>query len=262
MAGPSMPDQFRWYISGFYATVGSPKLVSNWSEMPVMAHSVALVQSRPLFLSVAQTLADRIASGDIARGAQLLGERELCKQFKVSRVTIRRALAELRDRGLIDSDSARGWFVLAPSLGEPNALMSFTEMARSRGLAATSTVLRAETRLASIDEAEELRIAPGSELFDLERIRHLDGVAVAIEHSRLPLRMAPELPRADLAHNSLYDALRTAGIFPAYAEYVLQAIAASPQQAALLELPEGAPLLMASAVTHDRNGRPIEISRS
>lgn len=230
--------------------------------MPAAAKSEALTQTQPLYLSVAQALSDQIASGDLARGAQLLSERELCKQFKVSRVTVRRALAELRDRGLIDSDSARGWFVLAPSLGEPNALMSFTEMARGRGLAATSTILRAEVRLASIDEAEELRIAPGSELFELERIRHLDGVAVAIEHSRLPLRMAPDLPAADLARNSLYDTLRNAGVFPAYAEYVLQAIAASARQSALLELPEGAPLLMASAVTHDRNGRPIEISRS
>jgi GntR family transcriptional regulator len=122
--------------------------------------------------------------------------------------------------------------------------------------------LRADVRLASIDEAEELRIAPGSELFDLERIRHLDGVAVAIEHSRLPLRMAPGLRAADLAGGSLYDALRVAGIFPAYSEYVLQAVAASARQSALLELPEGAPLLMASALTHDRNARPIEISRS
>jgi DNA-binding GntR family transcriptional regulator len=227
-----------------------------------MAQSGALVQPGPLFLGIAETLAERVASGELAPGAQLLGERELCKQFGVSRVTIRRALAELRDRGLIDSDSARGWFVQAPSVGEPNALMSFSEMARSKGLAATSVVLRAETRHASIDEAEQLGIAPGSELFDLERVRRLDDVAVAIEHSRLPLRIAPDLPRADLARDSLYETLRAAGVFPAYAEYVIQAIGASAEQAVLLDLVEHAPLLMASAVTHDRAGRPIEISRS
>lgn len=227
-----------------------------------MNKPAVLHQAQPLYLSVTQALADQIAGGALVPGMQILSERELCRQFGVSRVTVRRALAELRDRGLIESDSARGWFVQAPSLGEPNALMSFTEMARSRGLSATSTVLRADVRTASIDEAEELRIAPGSELFDLERIRHLDGVAVAIEHSRLPLRMAPALHGADLAQGSLYDTLRGAGVVPAYAEYVLQAIAASVRQSTLLELPEGAPLLMASAVTHDRAGRPIEISRS
>jgi GntR family transcriptional regulator len=227
-----------------------------------MAQSGALVQPGPLFLGIAQSLAERIASGELAPGAQLLGERELCKQFGVSRVTIRRALGELRQRGLIDSDSARGWFVQVPSLGEPNALMSFSEMARSRGLAATSKILRAGTRLAGIDEAEDLGIAPGSELYEIERIRRLDGVAVAIEHSRLPLRIAPNLPHADLAQGSLYDALRAGGVLPAYAEYVLQAIGASKKQAALLEVSEGAPLLMANALTHDRGGRPIEISVS
>lgn len=105
-------------------------------------------------------------------------------------------------------------------------------------------------------------MAPGSELFELERVRHLDGVAVAIEHSRLPLRMAPGLREANLAQGSLYDALRGAGVFPAFAAYTLQAIAASARQSELLDVPENAPLLMASAVTHDRGGRPIEISRS
>lgn len=227
-----------------------------------MNKAAPLAQTQPLYLFVAQALADQIASGALAPGTQLLSERDLCKQFGVSRVTVRRALAELRDRGQIESDTARGWFVQAPSLGEPNALMSFTEMARSRGLSATSTVLRAEVRAASIDEAEDLRVAPGSELFDLERIRHLDSVAVAIEHTRLPLRMAPSLRTADLGAGSLYEALRLAGVIPAYAEYVLQAISASARQASLLELPAGAPLLMASAITHDRGGRPIEISRS
>src|SRR5262245_6697137 len=227
-----------------------------------MNKPVPAVQAQPLYLSVAETLADQIASGALAPGAQLLSERDLCKQFKVSRVTVRRALAELRDRGQIEPDTARGWFVQAPTLGEPNALMSFTEMARSRGLSATSTVLRAEVRAASIDEAEDLRIAPGGELFDLERVRHLDNVAVAIEHTRLPLRIAPSLRQADLSGGSLYDALRSAGVIPAYAEYVLQAISASERQANLLELPVNAPLLMASAITHDRGGRPIEISRS
>src|SRR5690349_17837618 len=102
-----------------------------------MNKAAPLGQAQPLYLYVAQALGDQIASGTLAPGAQLLSERDLCKQFGVSRVTVRRALSELRDRGQIESDTARGWFVQAPSLGEPNALMSFTEMAKSRGLAAT-----------------------------------------------------------------------------------------------------------------------------
>ena len=224
--------------------------------------SLGLVQAQPLYLTVVKQLAAEIARGTVAPGDRLPGERELCRHFKVSRVTIRRALRDLRDRGLIEAESTRGWFVTSVALGEPNALMSFSEMARSRGLLPGARVLAANTRPATIDEAEELAIAPGTPMFDLERVRLLDGVAVALERSRLPLHFAPQLPRADLATGSLYEALRQAGVVPARADYLLQAIPAEGRQAAVLEVEAGAPLLMASARTFEESGKPIELSIS
>jgi GntR family transcriptional regulator len=227
-----------------------------------MASASELAQEQPRYAQIAEALARQIEAGELPAGTQLLGERELSKRFDASRVTLRRALIELRDRGLIESDSSRGWFVASPYVGEPNALMSFSEMAKSRGLAASSFVLGAAARPATIDEADELRIAPGSQIFDLERIRCLDDVPVAIEQSRIPLRYAPSLPTIDFATSSLYEELRRAGTIPSYANYTLQAISANATRARQLEIGVGVPLLMASATTHDRNGRPIELSRS
>jgi GntR family transcriptional regulator len=221
-----------------------------------------LNNAQPLYAKVLRQLDMEIAQGSARPGDRLPGERTLCKHFQVSRVTMRRALAELRDRGVIEADGTRGWFVAATAVGEPNALMSFSEMARSRGLSPSSRVLRAEVRPATIDEGEALRVAPGAEIFDLERVRLLDGVSVAIEHSRVPLQLAPSLAAANLAAGSLYEALRRDGAGPASADYVLQAIAADARQAALLEVKGGAPLLMATAVSHDGRGRPIELSCS
>jgi GntR family transcriptional regulator len=123
-------------------------------------------------------------------------------------------------------------------------------------------VLIARVRPAEIDEADDLHMAPGSDLYELKRVRKLDGIAVALEHSRIPLRYAPGLPKIDFATTSLYDVLREAGCAPAFAEYILQAVATSAEQAPLLGVEPGSPLLMANAVTHDRGGRPIELSRS
>ena len=103
----------------------------------------------------------------MAPGDRLPGERELCRHFDVSRVTVRHALSELRDRGLIEPESARGWFVTSTALGEPNALTSFSEMARSRGLKPGARILAGQVRPATMDDAEALNIAPGSEVFDL-----------------------------------------------------------------------------------------------
>ena len=224
--------------------------------------SLALAQAQPLYLTVVKGLAAEITRGAVAPGDRLPGERELCRHFAVSRVTIRRALGELRERGLIEPDGTRGWFVTSVALGEPNALMSFSEMARSRGLTPGARVLAAVARPATIDEAEDLVIAPGTPIFDLERVRLLDNVAVALEQSRLPLHVAPSLPETDLAQGSLYEALRKAGIVPARADYLLQAIPAEPRHAEVLEVEPGAPLLMASARTFDETGKPIELSLS
>lgn len=223
---------------------------------------LAFSEAQPRYLVVARELAAEIARGRVAPGDRLPGERELCRHFDVSRVTIRHALTELKQRGLIEPEGARGWFVTSTALGEPNALMSFSEMARSRGLTPGARIRAAAVRPAGIDEAEALAVAPGSMLFDLERVRLLDGVAVALEQSRLPLALAPELPKADLARGSLYETLRAAGVTPSRSDYVLQAIAADAGQATALELGIGAPLLMASAKTFDQGGRPIELSLS
>jgi GntR family transcriptional regulator len=226
------------------------------------AGSLALAEAQPLYARLVRELSAEIAQGSVRPGDRLPGERDLCKHFRVSRVTVRRALGELRDRGLIEPDGTRGWFITSIALGEPNALMSFSEMARSRGLRPSSRVLKSEARPATIDEAEVLRIAPGTALFDLERVRLLDDVSVALERSRLPLPIAPSLPKTNLAEGSLYEALRRNGVVPTSADYVLQAIAAEPRQAALLEVQPSAPLLMATATSFDLKGKPIELSCS
>jgi len=226
------------------------------------ATDVLTVTAQPLYLSLARSLREKIASGSLALGDRLPGERDLCRRFEVSRVTVRRALGELRDLGLIEPAGPRGWFVTASSIGEPNALMSFSEMARSRGLVPSSQVLEAVTRPATIDEAEDLVLAPGAPVFELRRLRRLDKIPVGIEQTRIPLAVAPSLPEMDFGAASLYDALRASGVIPTRADYDLQALAAETDQAGPLGLSEGAPLLLARAVTYDQSGRPIEMSRS
>ncbi|MBL8893691.1 MAG: GntR family transcriptional regulator [Rhizobiales bacterium] len=213
------------------------------------------------FRQIARIIAGQIANGEMARGSRLLSERDLGKHFSVSRVTIRRALVELQERGLIEAEGARGWFVTS-ALGEPNALMGFSEMARARGLTPRSRVLKAEIRTATLDEAERLGIAPGAKLFELERVRLLDDVPVAHERSRVVLDLAPAIASANFETASLYDELRQYGVVAHSADYVLQAGAADDREADVLEVGIGAPLLIASATAHMQNGKAMELSHS
>jgi GntR family transcriptional regulator len=218
--------------------------------------------AQPRYLSAAKALEEELRNGALDAGDRLPAERELCRRLQVSRVTIRRALAELRSRGLIESAGSRGWFVAATSVGETNVLVGFSDMARARGLHPSSRVLESATRPSTLQEAEQLALAPGAPLFQLRRLRLLDTIAVGLEVTRIPVAAAPALVGTDFSQTSLYDELRAAGVIPTRADYDVQAVAADSDQATLLGVAPGAPLLCTQAVTFDQSARPIELSRS
>jgi len=216
----------------------------------------------PLYVQVAQRILHEIVQRDLRPGDRLPPERTLCRDLGVSRVTLRRALLALADEGAVEADVNRGWFVGGGLLSEPpNALLSFTRMAASRGLTSSARVLAARVRPATIDEAELLRLAPGADIFELERIRLLDGIPVALDRSRVPLQRAPSLPEQDWTRASLYDVLERAGVVPVRASYSVEAVAADARHADLLGLAEGAPLLLAQQITYDQDQRPFELGR-
>src|SRR5947209_1502697 len=187
----------------------------------------AIVQ--PLSLQVYRAILEGIRAGDLRPGDRLPGERALTDRFGVSRITVRRALSALVAEGHVHASPKSGWFVADPLLTDPPAkLLSFTEMARSRGLVPSARVLVAEVRPASLQEAEQLHVAPGAELFELQRVRSLDGIPIAADRSRIALARAPFLPQLDFAKESLYAALESRStVVPARSQYLVQAIAAS-----------------------------------
>ena len=209
---------------------------------------------------VREALEEEIARGGRAPGSRLPPERALAQHFAVSRVTLRRALAELERSGVVDRDGS-GWSVAGPRVGEPpNALMSFSEMAAARGLTPGARVLDRGERPATIEEAEELGLAPGAPLFHLERLRTMDGVPILIDRTAIPLAIAPGIEGADLDDRSLYDLLEERfGIRPTRARFEVEAIAADERRARLLGLEPGEPLLRCRQRTEDASGRAIEL---
>lgn len=210
---------------------------------------------------VQESLAEEIRRGGRPHGSPLPPERALAEHFGVSRVTLRRALTELESSGLIARTSPRGWAVAGSRIGEPpNVLMSFSEMARSRGLRPGATVISSRLRPATIDEADSLGLAPGAELFELERLRSMDDVPIMIDRTRIPATLAPGLEQEDFAAISLYTFLEErCGLRPTRARLSAEAVGANGRQARLLGLRQGEPLLRCNQVTEDQMGRRIEL---
>ncbi len=185
----------------------------------------------------------------------------MSERLIVSRATLRKALTTLAERGLLSPSHGRGWFVTESLLGElPNSLQSFTELAAARGLRASSRIELSHVREASLDESEELEIAPGASLYELRRLRLIEKLPVAIDHARLPLEVCPSLVGVDLETQSLYRTLERHGVQPSRCDYAVQAVAAEQTVAERLNIAVGSPLLLATGMTSDQNGRPIELS--
>lgn len=213
----------------------------------------------PLWSRAMADIEEQIRSGALEPGTRLAPERDLCQQMGVSRVTLRKALGALVERGYLRASHGRGWFVAGPApRGEwPNALESFTETARRMGLRATSRVTWSGVVPASLDVAETLRVAPGTPLFDVERVRLLDDVPIALDRTTLPHALVPGIEDADLATASLYALLSEHGVEPVRAESTIEARAADAGLAQLLGIAEGAPVLVLDQVAVDGAGRPL-----
>lgn len=226
------------------------------------AQSPSRAAPQPLYEQVYSHLSEQIASGGYRSGSRLPSERVLQESLHVSRLTVRRALEELRESGLVERAprGSRGWYVASGPLNEPtNQLVSFSAVAQARGLEPTATVLNAGVRGASVDEAEHLQIAPGARLFDLERLRRLDGVVISVERARLPFERMPWIEDVDFSTASLHASLEEHGIVPTTGSFLVEVLDADERLAGLLDVELGKGLLLSQGQTFDQAGRPLEL---
>jgi len=213
----------------------------------------------PVHLQIEEELAGRIESGALGVGERLPGERELARRFGVSRMTVRQALGALAGRGLIERGVGRGTFVARPKLEfDGRAVLGFTGQMERAGLEPGAQVLHAAAEPAPAAVAEALALEPGAEVAHVERLRFGDRAALTLEEACFPF---PDLAGLGLT-GSLYETLRecyAAG--PVRATESLEAVPARREEAALLGVPAGTPLMLVVRIAYDAEGRPVEYAR-
>lgn len=201
-----------------------------------------------------------VMTGVLAPGERLAPERELSERLGVARNTLRRALRTLASRGVLEPRGRHGWVVVATAVTERvEGPQGLTEWGASRGFVVTSRVLVARVRPATADEAMRLRVDVGASVFELERVRLIEGVPLSLDRSILHPRLSAGLDAVDFATASLYATLRTRlGVIPSRAEVVLRAVRAGRRAADLLAIAEGDALLELTETVFDQYGEPFE----
>ncbi len=224
---------------------------------------VARVQGRNQAVEAYRILLDVLSSGVFAPGMRLPGERQLSARLGVSRSTLRHVLGALGDAGRLHPSPYRGWFVAERQLvHEPNQLRGFSEAARDQGRQATAQIVRCGVRPALLDEAEALGLDVATPVLHLERVRRLDGAPISVEYSCLPSARVPGLELVDLTDRSLYELLRERyATVATRCDYELQAESATEPISTLLDLPEGAPVLVGYQMTYDQNEQCFDVGR-
>lgn len=210
----------------------------------------------PLYSLVASRAEELIASGIWQEGERLPPERQLCRDFDVSRSTLRQALGELEERGLISRHQGRGTFVTRPRLQLPLAgVFSIRDAMRQHGMSLTTRVIGVEVIEASRQLASDLACLPGDAVVVIERLRSGDGEPMVLDTAHLRAELFPGLAEADLEHRSLYEILRTDyGRTVAEAQETLEPVILTPRECQLLRVPPHTTALLTRRITIDSHG--------
>ncbi|MCI3273964.1 GntR family transcriptional regulator [Streptomyces cylindrosporus] len=211
---------------------------------------------------IADELRRAIDREEYAVGSRLPAETELAAHYGVSRGTVRQAVAALTTEGLIGSRQGARRVVLASRRSQSFAeLRSFAQWARAMGREATGHVVAQEYLPASAQDAARLQLREGTQVLHVLRVRGLDGEPVLVERTVYADWISPAVevidPDAASVTQQLFD---STGLVFAYGEHVIDAVAASAQDAELLGIRRTSPLLRVRRVTTTREGRPVEWS--
>ena len=215
----------------------------------------------PFYIQVVDALSDHIENNKILPGEKLPGEVELCSIFDVSRTVIRQSLQVLENKGVIYREKGRGTFVAQPKISEGlfQELTGFYQDMIAKGHRPRSIVLKQERVNVGPKVAAYLNLEPGDDVIQIDRVRYVDQEPVVLVTTFIPYHLCPELLNVDLTERSLYGYLEDEhGLFISRGKRFLEAVVAKQQEADLLDVEVGAPLIQLNSVSYLQDDQPVE----
>lgn len=216
----------------------------------------------PKYFQLVNILRHKIEDGEWAPYKAIPSERQLEKLYKVSRTTIREAIAILIRQGYLYREHGKGTFVSHPKLQKAMLeLTSFSEDMKKRGYEPGQKILNIGYAKAPLKILKQLELPEDTELlFHIERIRLADGNPIGLQTSYLVLPDGEAITCEELEQaGSLYALMQNKfNIIPTEADETIEATLASPEEAYRLQTAEGSPLLLTTRILRGQNHRPVE----
>jgi GntR family transcriptional regulator len=215
----------------------------------------------PAHVQIEEALAERIASGELRTGERLPPERDLARDLRVSRMTVRQALSSLAARGLVERGVGRGTFVASRKVDHDlTRVAGFSEQLARQGLKPGAKVLEITEGPAGWQISAALEIAPQAPVVRIQRLRLAGDIPMALEDSWIPAEKFPGLVDQDLG-GSVYALMRDAyGAAPVRAIERLEPVLARAHEARALDVPAHSPLMLVERTAYSADGTPVEFA--
>lgn len=221
---------------------------------------VAAIAPVPLHTQIREILRTRILDGTYEPHSQLPTESALTKTFRVSRITVRQALHDLQNEGLIFKIHGKGAFVSKPKAFQDLArLQGFAEAMHHYGYETFNKLIGLRYLAPDKSVAAMLKMPRGDEVVEIRRVRYLNREPISLDVSYLPRAVGERLEREDLATRDIFLILENEyDLALGHAELSIEATTADEPLAQLLAIGEGAPILRIQRLTCITDGTPLD----
>lgn len=204
-----------------------------------------------------------ILQNDLAPHSKLPSERDMCSMWQMNRTTLRSAIRRLIVEGKVYHRKGAGTFVAPPKLERTlQDVKSFTDQVLQNYRSMQTRPLDVRTAAAPRSVERKLGLAEQSPVFQLRRLRCINGQPVTIEANYLDSAICPGIEQHDFSDESFCNVLAHYGITVDHGHQTIGITYATEGESELLEVPVGAPLFYVSGISFDSQNRPIEVFKS
>lgn len=217
--------------------------------------------SVPLYCQLAEQLRQDIYTGRFKQGEKIPSEFELSSLYDVSRSTVRKAISVLVSENLLETTHGKGTFVSSPKINQNSSgFLSFTENVRSMGKTLITKTIHMTHVVPTEYQKRFFKLNEEEKLLEVERLRFIDHIPIGVETSWFT-SVYNSLQEKNL-NGSLYEILRNDyDIRPLTGSKTIELCYASPDEAALLDIPRGAALMLIEDQVYDNHENPLHISK-
>lgn len=218
----------------------------------------------PYYEQIITQLRSLIHANDLRRGQAIWSQRELAESLNISVLPVKRAFERLRTEGLLITTKGK-----RPVVGGGNELWnvqdlwSFSEEMKSRGMTASTKLLSFALIPADVEVAEALQLKAGDDVYRLARLRLVKEEPIALETTHVPAALFPNFESQDWSKGSLYSVIENVyGHRIETGEELIGAVKAGNEEARLLKVELGFPLLSCRRSIRNPDGKPLEFGVS